>query len=222
VSAAELQHPIMRVCSTDPTRLNLMKPWLCKWRGEAWTAAANGRAGIMVRGALPIETETSEKVPDLGSLIPAAFAGVAVDRAALRTWAGEIPPEPPCPCGGTKVRECSDCEGKKRVRHECNCEECTTDWDTCDWCRGKGTEACDCIPRAPPAVPGIMLGASVDRLLIAALLDAAPAGPCHVQVAAEFLVPIALHGDGWVALVMQTRLTDDELKAAPRFEVAAP
>jgi hypothetical protein len=56
--------------------------------------------------------------------------------AALRAWAGEA--EWPRWVEG----KCEDCNGRARVRHQCDCAHCGRDgqYEPCEWCDGTGRD----------------------------------------------------------------------------------
>lgn len=168
--------PVKRVGLGDPMRLKV---------GEAaWILATDGTFLVAVSGEDPALAEPPPSIRDRVAAILSYAPSQALwnsSAAALKEWAGapHRPKDAPCgecggkgdlvcrECGGTGLydRVCDDCDHV----HLCRCPSCDGGRYGCRACDGLGKE-----DGKRPIRPGLVAGFTVDRELLARVLECAP------------------------------------------------
>lgn len=94
---------------------------------------------------------------------------VLLSAKRLLEWAGD--PDVPCEEPGCPDSDCSICCGTGKVYAEEQCADCGSWSSVCAACvNGRNVCACDGTKRRRPFAPGVLLGVSVDRRLVARAL----------------------------------------------------
>jgi len=173
------------LCSHDPDRPGLWRPAIFRDAGGEWYIATDGRALLALRDK-PAVAEWGDNPPECLRIVAPALALPTLATSTVADLRRQV--------GGYTPTECPRCNG--RGNHPCTCK-CGNSHDRpCGTCDGTGTTR--------PA-PILCCGVPVDRLLLAALLAAAPEGRCELAVAKATPRMLYLRGERWIGVTAEVR-----------------
>lgn len=164
-------------------------PWRTVVNGEDWIVATDGHAFVATAPELIAGDcgKAPEKVEALAQKwVPVKREAVALDVARLRAFFDAMP-ELCEECQNTRKVDCAECEGEGSL--ECRCDDCGDEHERdCRACRGTGEKRCGRCTATTNDRAVSLLGLTVDRFKLAALLRLLPDG------AEVVLVSLVSHG----------------------------
>lgn len=199
---------------TDDYAPSRQRAYAIEAGGEEWTTMTDGQVLVALKGAggaddlPPMQVETFRRLlRQLG-----AADWVDIDLADLLVWLNSHP------VGAKHQRTCPDCHGRKVVRCECDCGECSHEAE-CEECEGTGTTT-----NYPDPVRAWVYGVYMDLNLLHRVIQHLEPGACQVARGKHSNHPqdfdcIHLRSEAWRVTAMGLRVDYAEADA-PRWEPA--
>ncbi len=139
----ELVKILTPFCSTDETRIDLLKPYNQTIDNKRYATGTDGHIACIVEGSL--DDDGPANAPRCNNLVAKGFwpavvspdsVTSVVSMADYRAWVATFPP-PPIPAPIEPPKPCDECDGTGSV--DCDCISCGDEHEAeCGACDGKG------------------------------------------------------------------------------------